>query len=331
MKYFCTFFDRNFLVRGLALHRSLRQHGGNFQLWVLCFDNFTFDVLHKLNAPDLVPISIHEFEAANPEVKRAEKSRSRVEYFFTCTPSVPFYVLKKNPEVDVVTYVDADLYFYSDPEPLFREMADKSILIIEHRFPPAQRELEKYGRFNVGFLSFRNDKSGRRCLEDWRNECIEWCFDRLEGDRYADQKYLDRWAARYNNVVVSRLKGANVAPWNVFQYSIRLQDAVIKVDEQDLIFYHFHQLKMVTSWICDPGLWRYGGSAGSRQIRRYIYLPYLQGLKATREELLRLVPELHDMQRPSTALRYGLKSALGSATHSLLRGELLFDLRGFGY
>src|SRR5205823_10040223 len=101
----------------------------------------------------------------------------------------------------------------------------------------------------VGLMAFRNDSFGRECLEWWRERCLEWCYDRLEGDRFADQKYLDDWPTRFERVVVLQHKGAGVAPWNAMNYQICLQNGRVIVDGQPLIFYHFHGLKIINRWL----------------------------------------------------------------------------------
>src|SRR6185369_9309965 len=130
-----------------------------------------------LNWPELIPIPLEEFEAADPALLQAKANRSKVEYYFTCTPSLPLYVLNKNPEYDLVTYIDSDLYFYSSPEPLFEEMGDDSISVIEHRYAPHLLGRERYGIYNVAWMSFRRTPDGLACLNWWRERCLEWCYD----------------------------------------------------------------------------------------------------------------------------------------------------------
>jgi hypothetical protein len=123
-------------------------------------------------------------------------------------------------------------------------MGEGSVLIVEHRFPLKLQDRLQYGRFNVGYLSFRNNSEGRCCLDDWSGNCIEWCYDRVEGDKFADQKYLDTWPEKYPGLVISQNIGLNVAPWNVSQNTIRIVNDVFFIDSYPLILYHFQALKL---------------------------------------------------------------------------------------
>jgi hypothetical protein len=271
------------------MYRSLEEHAGTFTLYVLCLDEYTYETLHKLNRPNLVPISLPEFEAGDTALLEAKKNRSRVEYFFTCSPSLPLYIFREHPEVTLVSYVDADLFFVSSLEPIYAELGDRSILIIDHKFPERLKHMAERGVFNVGFLTFRRDSTGLACLKLWREQCLEWCYDRLEDGRYADQKYLDQWPDRFNSAVtVLRHKGANVGPWNWMNYDIRCMDRRVEIDGEPLIFYHFAGMKILNRWLCNPGLSWYGKSMlalhgkSTFALRRYIYRPYLRALQETR-------------------------------------------------
>jgi hypothetical protein len=286
MYYFCTYFDQNYLPQGLALYRSLQAHCPEFKLWVLCMDQTAYEILEKLDLPGMHPLSLEEFEHNDELLLSAKQNRSKIEYYFTCTPSLPLYIFNNWHEVDLITYLDADLFFFANPAPLFEELGDGSIAIIGHRLPPQGRYREKSGIYNVGWLTFRRDENALVCLRWWRDRCIEWCYDREEDGRYADQKYLDDWPSRFQNVIVLEHKGANVAPWNLANYHLRyLNGNTLMVDLQRLIFFHFHDLRRINPWLYNPS-WKKFFVDPSMVLRRRVYAPYLQTVFDVNRQLL---------------------------------------------
>jgi hypothetical protein len=277
MRQFCTYFDQNYLLRGLALHHSLSQYCPEFQLWILCMDTACYDILKQMDLPRVRLISLAELESEFPELLKAKQNRTVVEYYFTCTPALPLYVLNQDPNIDAVAYLDADLFFFADPARLYEEIAGHSIAIIEHRFPAELAHLAEHGIYNVGFLFFRRDKIGLACLHRWFEQCLEWCYDRVEADRYADQKYLDDWPDRFKNLVVLQHKGANLAPWNLANYKIRKRRNRIFVDEQPLIFFLFLGLKRVGNRLYEPNFEKYRVSA-SWAVLNGVYRSYLKAI-----------------------------------------------------
>jgi hypothetical protein len=238
-------------------------------------DDVTLQTLMKMNLEKASLIAISDFE--DEELQRIKPSRTVAEYCWTCTPSLPLYVLRKEPALDMITYLDADLFFYSDPSPIYEEMGDHSIFIIEHRFPEHLKHLEANGIYNVQMLAFRNNDHGRECLEWWRERCNEWCFYRLEDGKLGDQKYLDDWPTRFKGVHVLQHEGAGVALWNVMKYRIERQDGRTLVDNVPLIFYHFHQFQILTEGSYDFG------DKGIYQLTpeniALIYQPYIQEIE----------------------------------------------------
>jgi hypothetical protein len=293
MYHFCTYFDSHYLLRGLALYRSLNQHCPSFQLWVLCMDSVCYETLFQLKLSNVHLIALEDFEAGDEELLSAKTNRTLIEYYFTCTPSLPLFILSRYPEIDRITYMDADLFFFNSPIALYDEIGAHSIAIIEHRFPPYLRKSEKHGIYNVGWLSFKRDEHALACLQWWRERCIEWCYDRVEDGRFADQKYLDIWPDRFPGVIVLRHKGANLAPWNVANYKIREDRGRVWVDEQPLIFFHFHGLKKVNAWLYNHNLALYGVKI-SPSVLRSIYAPYIANLLKVSQELLSVFPQAAD-------------------------------------
>jgi hypothetical protein len=276
-RFFCTYFDQGYLPRALAMYHSLVQHCPSFTLWVLCLDDECYETLNKMSLPHIEIISLKDFEHGDKALQQAKQNRSRIEYYFTCTPSLPLFILEHCPFVDLITYLDADLYFFSELDSVYDEIADNSIAIIPHLFTPDMKHREVHGIYNVGWVTFRRDANGLACLQWWRERCLEWCYDRIEPERFADQKYLDKFSIHFNGVISLKHKGANLAPWNLGNYTVLADGLQIKVDEYPLIFYHFHSFKKLNSWLYNTALGDYKVRP-SQVIKEEIYAPYIHSL-----------------------------------------------------
>ena len=277
---FCAYFDHHYFDRGVALYTSLMEHCPGARLWVLCLSEECYRALTALALPDLVPVRLEEFESGNSALAAAKANRSRIEYYFTCTASLMDWIFARNPEISVLTYLDSDMFFFSSPAAIFQAFEGHSSLIIGHRFPPALKAREVYGKYNVGWVSFRRDPDGLACLAWWRDRCLEWCYDRLEGDRFADQKYLDRFSEMFPGVFVLAKPGANLAPWNMANHRLEGRGGHLMVDGEPLIFFHFHNFKKIGPF------WhtRHWENAFSARpfLARVLYRPYIQALAAAR-------------------------------------------------
>ena len=291
-RYYCTYFDRNYLVRGLALIESLNRHEKkDFQVFVICLDEITRIILNKLNLQNVKTIPFHEIEQRDFPLLEAKQNRSLVEYYWTITPTVILRIFERHPKIEVLTYLDADLCFYSSPDPIFDELDNHSILIHEHRFSQSQSFLEKYGKYNVGLLCFSNDANGLEALTWWRDRCIEWCYARLENGKYGDQLYLNDWPTRFRQVVVLRNIGAGVGPWNHIQYDFSFgpNNNRVLVNNVPLVFYHFHSLTFVEPLVIIPS--KYITNPLTKDILSLCFLPYIKTLSQTIETVRALLPD----------------------------------------
>lgn len=279
MLYFCTLFDSNYASRGLAMYRSLAERSNNFILYVYCFDGRVHQLLQTLALPNLVPVSLEEFETT--DLLRVKKERSRAEYCWTCTPHVISDALDRFG-LDAVTYLDADLWFFASPGVLIDEFdrSNASVMLTEHRFTPGHEKALVRGKYCVQFMSFRNDDRGRVPLRWWCDRCLEWCYDRLEEGKFGDQKYLDDWIDRFEGVHILQNPGGGVAPWNAGRYRFALRTGTLVATEKKskenfpIIFYHFHHVRMYDNGRVDLGHFRL-----PRELRLLAYAPYLSALE----------------------------------------------------
>jgi len=273
MRFYCTHFDINYIAYARSLYDSLVVHGGEFKLVMFCMCDESYNYLQKANLENVVLVHFEKLEKFLPNLLAVKHTRSKVEYFYTCSPCTCYYVLKHYEEADIITYLDADLYFFNSPAPLFEELGDNSIGIIEHKFSFFSKRNLIYGRFNVGWINFRNDEVGIQCLTDWMEDCIDWCYHKLEDGKYGDQKYLDSWPNKYPNLKILNHKGANLGMWNVGNYKLTERQGCIYVDDEKLLFYHFASLNQVSEKVFKTNLSKVFVRT-SGVLRTKIYLPY---------------------------------------------------------
>jgi hypothetical protein len=266
-EHFVTLFDTNYAILGLALYGSLKRHAGDFCLWVVCMDSDTERLLLSLELPNLNVISLGEIE--NTELLTIKPGRTAGEYCWTMTPFSLNGVLKNNPHIRRVTYLDSDVFFFKDPRILLSELANagKHVLITEHAYDPIYDQSVQCGRFCVQFVTMSNTPQGRHVCDWWELRCIEWCFNRIEDGKFGDQKYLDEWPHIFgSDVHVLNAVQETLAPWNVKRF---LSPDVFPV------MYHFHGLRFMN----DHRVRLYDGYDVGRLASR-LYSAYLAEIKS---------------------------------------------------
>jgi hypothetical protein len=262
MLHFTTYFDKNYLSRGLVLYESLKEQSIQFELHLLCLDDFTLEYFKNRSGdyPEIITLSLCELEGNDSELKNCRNNRSRIEFYFTLSPCLPLYVLKKW-NLPHICSLDADILFLDTPMPLFNYLAHYSVIITPHKFSDEIKALVKYGIYNVSFQIFKNDETGVNCLGLWRKQCIEWCGDQYDeiNDRFADQKYLDYWSELFpNKVKILDDNISGLAPWNLNNFKLEKRENKFYSNHERIIFYHFHDFKLFNKSIASNGLYTYG-------------------------------------------------------------------------
>lgn len=234
MEHYVTLFDSLFLPQGLALYASMERHAGPYTLWILCVDEATYEVLARLRLPNIKLLALSQLET--PELLAIKQGRSRGEYCWTLTPFAPRFVFEIAPEVERVTYLDADLWFRKSPAPILREFtaSGKGVLITDHAYAPEYDFTATSGQFCVQFMTFHRER-GEMVRKWWEARCLEWCFAHYEDGKFGDQKYLDDWPERFpEEVHVFSQKELLLAPWNVTRFPYG-----------QAVVYHFHGLRIL--------------------------------------------------------------------------------------
>lgn len=277
LRNYCTYFDSRYLSKGLATFHSLCQYSDDFLLWVLALDPQCDEELRRIADARLRVVSLAVLEKSCPDLKNCRRTRSLIEFYFTCSPVFIHFVLDKLKAGEAVTKIDADCYFFASPELIHEKEEDCSLAITPHRFASHAKEKEIYGRFNVGWVTIRKNPTGTRCAEVWKKKCLRWCFDKPEKHRFADQKYLDEWPSRYRNVQILDKPGINQAPWNSEGSTFHETGDELLVDGQVLIFFHFHSLRQAGKKKFFANLTEFMARPNADLVQK-VYVPYVNAV-----------------------------------------------------
>lgn len=312
--HYCTLFDTFFLSRGLTLYHSLKRTTPDFKLYIFPFDKKAEEVLRSLNLQEVIVVSQSDFET--PELLKIKSERSRGEYCWTCTPVIIDYCIRTF-SLPLCTYLDADLFFFSNANQLIDEMEGNSILITDHRYSAKYDQSKTSGKYCVQFVTFKSNELGMKVLTWWKDNCLEWCFDRFEDGKFGDQKYLDDWTTRFEGVYDLPNEGAGLAPWNIQQYELAKDEQVLAVRnirtsrKWPIIFYHFHGLKFHSEKKIDMGAYLL-----KKNVIDSIYRLYIEQVTQQNNELLKRFGIRYPIQK------YITKSGLPVTLHKIARRVL---------
>lgn len=232
---YCTHSDKNYLAKGLAMCYSITEKNKDARIFYLCLDNETYNTIFEKGSRNIFPIPMEDLTVTDEKVLELKNSGHKSNYGDAysqfCWSLTPYFIwhLLKLVQEDLL-YCDADLYFYDNPEKIAEACKNKSVGIHSHGFSSYDPETNDVGEFNVGCLYFKNNETGKRIAEWWKN-----CLMNPQNEYAAkygtcgDQKYLDLFIPLFGSLHVCVFdREANIqyaAPWNV--------------KTNDLLFYHF--------------------------------------------------------------------------------------------
>lgn len=239
---YVTLFDSQYLLRGVAMIKSLRKFDSESSIHVLSLDDECKAKLSEHFERDngVLVYGLEDLDASL--MSQIRDSREHREFCWTLGSVFSDWIM--NREQQDLVYLDADIYFFGDPAEILREVQHADLAAIPHRFPQRLQEYEINGRFNVQWVYFRSSAVGRAALSRWSAQCIDCCDYAPDRGVVGDQKYLDEWPNLYPTFREIRHLGAGVAPWNHERSEIVQKNGEFLYDDHHLIFYHFHNFRI---------------------------------------------------------------------------------------
>jgi hypothetical protein len=258
-----------YISRFDALLSSLKNK--NIKIYLLCFDKESAAYYKK----KVKTINLNEFINFDKSLKLIIKKKKLIDQIITCRPIFLKYLHKKF-FLKEIFLLDSDIFFFSNPLLLKKEVKNCSIAYCKHDF---EKKLDKlndiYGKFNAGFIYIKLNNHGKIFLNKWIELCKEWCEFKPKFNKFSDQKYLENLKKSLKKIKIIKHYGINTAPWNLNKRVISVKNNKIYVRNKRLIFFHFHGLRRITNNLYLIGTSNYNFRINNAT-KKIIFKPYVE-------------------------------------------------------
>jgi hypothetical protein len=271
LNHFCTYFDKNFFLRGITAILSIKKNLDESFFTILCLDDFTYENIKKLNLDNIYLLKLSEICDKYKILKLIKKNRSLVEFYFALTPFLIDFCLK-NKKIKQINYIDADLIFVNDFANILSKSKKKIITLNPHRFSRKDTFRNKInGMYNVGFLSFKKSNLANNCINLWKKQCTKSTSisPDLSGQVCGDQLYLNEWPKLFGKQFFFIINDIGFGPgaWNLSNYNFIINNRELYINKKKLKMLHcnfidFYNLRL------------FSGFKNKSLVNNYIYEKY---------------------------------------------------------
>jgi hypothetical protein len=220
---------------------SLYKLDKKINFFVLAIDKKTFEKISTLKLDFIYVININDFFKRYPELKKQQKKRKINEFCFLLTPFLIEYCFTRFKKKRIF-YTDADLFFFDKCNAITNKLNKFSIISSVHNFSLKNKFQEKInGIYNVGFLGFKKDNVGKKCINIWKKQCLfsTTLNESFNGIIKGDQLYLNKWPKIFKKKFYGITdKLFNIGAWNINDHKFYYKKNIIYSDKKKLKMLH---------------------------------------------------------------------------------------------
>ena len=237
-----TIISKNYLCYARTLMQSVTAAHPEWRQYVLMVDEISGDI-------DPSKEEFHLVEVARlplPDRRRFYFRYSLLELNTAVKPWVLEWLFE-HEGFDRVVYIDPDIYVF-DRLTDVEEILDAGALMVltphltgmldDDGFP-GELDILRTGSFNLGFIALSRHPSLGRFLKWWQGKLEFTCMVEPDKGFFYDQRWMDFAPGMFDDVVILRHDGYNVAHWNLYQRNITVQGGKYLVNGKPLVFWHF--------------------------------------------------------------------------------------------
>ena len=237
----CTIISKNYIALARTLAISFQKFHPGVPFFVLLVDEIGDYFEPKLEQFHLVEID---------ELNIADKHGFCFKYNILelNTAVKPYFLAHLFDKffIQKLIYFDPDILITAEVSHIFELLNSHSIILVPHitdpiedNFKPSELDLLQAGTYNLGFIALKNTATTQKFLTWWQKRVYEQCLLAPDKGMHVDQKWIDLVPGLFDEVLIVRAPGYNVAYWNLHSRKVDLRNGRIMVNNDLCCFFHF--------------------------------------------------------------------------------------------
>jgi len=237
-----------YLDRALILQETIKRFNPD---WI-----FTLFLVDEVPVDSKVQNFLEEFDqvilAKDLKIPNFEHWIRRFSVVEACTAIKGFALEYTLGYGEDAIYLDPDIAVFNNLDVIQELLHTNDIVLTPHILGPENDQMAiidaeinalKHGIFNLGFIAVRYSPEGLRFANWWAWRLYDFCIEDFSRGLFVDQKWIDLVPVLFDNVLIWKHKGANVASWNISQRRIICEEESYLVDGVPLLFLHFSKAR----------------------------------------------------------------------------------------
>jgi hypothetical protein len=246
MKIVFTLCSNNYLAQAKTLGDSVGHTNPDYKFFIGLTDKISDEIDYPTDITHTIVLSD---EIGIPNFDTLWGKYSIIE-FNTCVKPFYFqYFINQFPDIEYIFYLDPDTFVYGNLNIIEQEFGENGRTLLTPHITkpiklddkiPKENQFLIYGIYNLGFLGFKYPQQNSKLLEWWQERTYHLGYGRPNEGLFVDQLWLNFAPVFFDEVVISKHPGLNMAPWNLHERSLTETNNTYFVNDVfPLIFYHF--------------------------------------------------------------------------------------------
>ena len=239
MKIIFTICSNNYLAQAKALGDSILQTNPDYHFFIGLVDTLSPEINYEIEIGHPI-ILINELNIL--DFDSLWKKYNIIELNTCVKPFYLEYFTKKYPDLTHLMYFDPDTFIFGSLADIETELNNnKEIILTPHILSPiplddkspSENIFLNYGIYNLGFIGIKNPKNNLSFFKWWGERTYKIGYNKVAQGLFVDQLWMNLTPLYFDNTVISKNFGLNMAPWNLHERFItKSHDQILTVNNK---------------------------------------------------------------------------------------------------